>query len=151
MAFWLEFKEFMENSDSLVRCSKPRPSSYMGHPLGRRGFHLSSAATTWNSELNSYGGEIRAELVLNHRHAKEFFSILEKQKEVIEGRIGSDLVWNNPDNTQKCKIYARKEIDITNQGLWPECRSWIKDKLETFHKVFSPIVKQLDVSDNQEE
>ena len=123
----------------------------MAAPWPSYDLHLSSVATTRNSELNSYGGEIRAGLVLDHKRAKEFFRILEEKKEIIEGQVGSDLVWSNPDNTRKCKIYVRKEIDITNRGLWPECRSWIKDKLEEVHNVFSPIVKQLDVSDYQEE
>jgi hypothetical protein len=33
--------------------------------------------------------------------------------------------------------------------LWSEQQQWMKEKLELFHSVFSPIIKILDASDFQ--
>ncbi|HXV83931.1 MAG TPA: DUF4268 domain-containing protein [Candidatus Binatia bacterium] len=51
--FWTAFKVFLEEKKSFA-CSSPRPQSWINHPLGVRGAHLSSIASLWNSVTNSY-------------------------------------------------------------------------------------------------
>jgi hypothetical protein len=40
-----------------------------------------------------------------------------------------------------------EEIDLENRQDWNRQHEWLCDKLEVFHKVFSPRVKTLDVND----
>ena len=114
------------------------------------GFSLSSVASAWDSELNTYSGEIRVELVIDHKESKKFFLSLKDQKKQIEERISESLVWYSAEGIKMCRVYIRKSVDITKRDLWPECHSWLKGHLETFHKVFSPIVKDLDIMQHHE-
>ena len=42
-----------------------------------------------------------------------------------------------------CRLYTRKDADFLNESLWPQHFDWLRQRLETMHKVFAPIVKNL--------
>ena len=142
LEFWTLFKHFIDDNESFIRCTKPLPQCWMSHFVGRSGFHLSSVVLTT--------GEIRVELVIDHQDSKKFFALLEKQKKKIGENIGQELVWYSAEKVKMCRIYLRKSVDITNKELWPESYSWLKENLEKFHNVLSPIIKELDISQYQE-
>lgn len=74
VAFWTLFKEYME-ARSRVRCQNPAAQHWMNHSIGRTGLHLSSIASTWDSESNRFGsGELRVELVLDDGNSKMYFT-----------------------------------------------------------------------------
>ena len=115
----------------------------MNHALGRSGLHLCSIVSTWNSETNGKGPEIRAELYLSGKTAKLDFVELEKQKAEIETNLGFNLRWHNPEGKNACRLAVRQEADFLNEALWPQQFEWLRQKLETMHRVFAPIVKTL--------
>jgi hypothetical protein len=105
--------------------------------------HLTSIASTWDSESNTNSPEIRVELALNGDEAKRHFETLEKSKEEIERALGFPLVWHNPENKKACRIYVRISADFLKPELWPEQHQWLKEKLEIFYKVFGPLARNL--------
>lgn len=143
LKFWNAFKQYMEAKGSFVRCQKPLPQHWTNHAIGRSGVHLSSVVSIWNSETNSKGPEIRTELYLNGPNAKQEFAALQKQKESIEKALGFALTWHNPENKAMCRLYARQNTDFQNEALWPQQFEWLRQRLETMHKVFGPIVRNL--------
>lgn len=143
LKFWTAFREHMLDKKSFVRCQKPAASQWTNHPLGRSGIHLSSVISTWNTESNTYEPEIRAQVYIQNPNAKQEFALLEKRKTEIEAALGFPLVWHNPDNAALCKLYTRIDADFTNEALWPQQFEWLRTKLETMHRVFAPIVKDL--------
>lgn len=42
-----------------------------------------------------------------------------------------------------CRVYTRQNADFLNQELWPQQLEWLGQRLETMHKFFAPIVKNL--------
>jgi Domain of unknown function (DUF4268) len=143
LKFWTSFKEFMQGN-SHITCQKALPHHWMTHAIGRSGMHLTSIASTWDSESNTNTPEIRVELALNGDDAKGHFETLEKSRQQIEKTIGVPLVWHNPENKKACRIYVRTNADFMKSELWPEQHQWLKDKLELFHRVFSPLIRNLD-------
>lgn len=143
--FWTAFKEHMAERHSFVKCQKPAPQHWTNHAIGRSGLHLASIASIWNSETNAKGPEIRAELYLNGPNAKAEFAALEKQKDSIERALGFPLKWHNPENKAICRLYTRKETDFRNESLWPQQFEWLRQRLETMHTVFAPLVKALNI------
>ena len=143
LKFWTAFREHMEAKGSIVRCKKPLPQHWTNYAIGRSGIHLTSIVSTWNSETNSKGPEIRAELYLDGPNAKQEFAALEKQKENLETALGFPLTWHNPENKAMCRLYTRQDADFLNEALWPQHFEWLRQRLETMHKVFAPIVKNL--------
>ncbi len=144
--FWTAFKQYMEQQRSFVRCQKPYPQNWMSHSIGRSGVHLSSVASGWNSETNAWDPEIRVELVIDAKESKSFFEQLLQQKEEIEREIGHQLVWYNPPDARTCRIYLRRSADFFKAEEWPGQHEWLRTNLETFHKVFAPLVMKLENS-----
>jgi hypothetical protein len=142
LRFWTAYKEYME-SRSFIRCAKPAPQHWMNHSIGRSGVHLSSVASTWNSETKVYGPEIRVDVYLSGPNAKLEFAALEQQRESIETALGFGLTWHNPENKAACRIYTRRDADFTDEALWPEQFEWLRVRAEALHKTFGPIVKGL--------
>ena len=145
LKLWTAFKHYMEEKGSFVRCQKPLPQHWTNHAIGRTGVHLASVVSTWNSETNSKNPELRVELYLDGPNAKQEFAALFAQREKIEASVGFPLTWHNPENKALTKIYARQDADFLNEGLWPQQFEWLRQRLETMHKVFSPIVKNLNL------
>lgn len=143
LRFWTAFKEYMEEMGSFVRCQKPLPQHWTNHAIGWSGVHLTSIVSIWNSETNARGPEIRAELYMDGPNAKPEFAALEKQKDTIEKALGFPLTWHNPEHKAMCRLYTRKDADFLNESLWPQHFEWLRQRLETMHRVFAPIVKNL--------
>jgi hypothetical protein len=141
--FWQEFRQFMEEKESFVRCQKPAPQHWLTSSIGRSGFHLASILSLWNSVTDKKGPEIRADLILNGPTAKEDFAALEKQKDAVEKALGTTLNWHNPENKHMCRVSARKDINFLDEKKWPECFEWLKQNLEAMHRVFGPRIKAL--------
>jgi hypothetical protein len=143
LKFWTAFKQYMEGKGSFLRCQKPLPQHWTNFAIGRSGVHLDSVISVWNSETGLKGPEIRAGLYLDGPNAKQEFAMLEKQKESIEQTLGFSLTWHNPENKAACRLYTRQDSDFTNESLWPEQFEWLRMRLETMHKVFAPIMRNL--------
>lgn len=147
LAFWSAFKEYLE-STSQIRCQKPGAQHWLTHPIGRSGCHFSSVASTWDSEANRYGGELRVELVLTDENSKSYFSQLEVQRNEIEKELGEPLRWHNPADRRMCRMYVRRSAEITDRTKWPEYQAWLRSKLEVFQRVLGPRVKVLVSNDS---
>jgi hypothetical protein len=143
LRFWMAFRDFMANN-SHIRCQKAYPQHWMTHSIGRTGVHLNSIASLWDSESNTRNPEIRVELALVGKNAKQQFAALEKDREQIEKGVGFPLAWHNPEDKNQCRVYVRKNADFLNPERWPEQHQWLKENLEIFHKVFAPLAKSLE-------
>ena len=143
LRFWTAFKDYMESKGSFVRCQKPAPQNWMNHAIGRVGVHLASIISTWDLETKQSRPEIRADLYMDGVNAKQEFAALEKQKDGIEKALGFALTWWNPEKRAACRIYTRQDADFLNDQLWPQQFEWLRQRLETMHKIFGPIVKDL--------
>lgn len=144
--FWTAYKEFVE-SNSKIQCGKPYPRHWMTHSLGISGAHLSSVVSMWNSGTNDFSmPELRIELVLNGRNSREISGALEVKKEEIEKAVGCPLTWADPGAAGRCRIYARRDADVRNSSLWAEQNRWLLQMLETFNRVFKPLLKEIDES-----
>lgn len=141
--FWTGFAEHMDEQHSPLRCTKPSPRHWMTLSLGRSGFSLSAVVSSWNSVTNAKGPEIRAELVLSRDTSKRDFAALESRKAEFEGQLGFPLIWHNPADKTMCRIFTRKDADFTDEAQWAGQFAWLKEKLETLHRVFAPVVRSL--------
>jgi len=148
LRFWTAYREYMEKNSHVIRCQKPSPQHWMNHTIGRSGIHLASIVSSWNSETGGSGREIRAELSLvDQKFSKHYFAQLQQNREVIEQGLGFPITWHNPENKVACRLYTRTDADFTNEALWPQQFEWLRTKLETMHRVFAPIVKDLRIED----
>lgn len=143
--FWTALKEYME-AHSSIRCPKPAPQHWMNHSIGRSGVGLTSIASTWSSETQTYNPELRVEFYISVTEARRYFEILESQKGDIEAEVGQPLVWSSTPGKQTCKAYVRRSTDFQDRSQWPQQHEWLREHLERFHRVFATRVRQLDLS-----
>jgi hypothetical protein len=100
----------------------------------------------WNTPTRSYTSpELRAELVLDGRTAKDDFALLFAKRQEIEQALGEPLEWNNPQHANMCRLYIRRDADIRNQALWPEQHTWLRTKIESLARVFGPLIKDFGI------
>jgi hypothetical protein len=142
LRFWTAFASYME-SNSKVGISKPFPQHWMNHSLGRTGAHLTSIASTWDSQKEASGPELRVELYIDGKDSKKWFAALEQEKEIIESEAGQPLTWYNPENTKMCRVYVRQPANWPDESQWPAQHEWLRKQLELFTRVFQPRIKRL--------
>lgn len=145
LEYWTRFREFMEESESFVRCQKPAPQHWTCFSIGRSYFHLVARVNTRENEIGVY-------LCICGPEKQPHFNLLnENYRKQIESEIGTKLNWRELPDAKESQIAASSlKADPKDKNRWPEQHEWIKNTVETFHKVLSPIVKELDASDYQE-
>lgn len=145
LEYWTRFREFMEESESFVRCQKPAPQHWTGFSIGRSCFNLVARVNTRENEIGVY-------LCIYGPEKQTHFNLLnENYRKQIESKIGMKLNWRELPDAKESQIAASSlKADPKDKNRWSEQHEWIKNTVETFHKVLSPIVKELDASDYQE-
>jgi hypothetical protein len=143
LRFWIEFRKFMEDSKSHIKCQKPSPQHWMNHPIGKVGFHLASIISSGKGNASGNGPEVRVELIVD---GKKRYDALLQHKGEIEKQIEEELYWHNPEDKNSSRIYVRKGGDFSNPENWSDLQNWLKKELELFQSVFGPIIKNMDHS-----
>ena len=139
LEFWNAFKEYMTETGSDLRLRTPRPQHWYTMAIGRSKFHISLTTNTQSKRIG-------CEIYIRGNNAKTAFSLLQKQKDGIEKKLGK-LEWQELPEGQDCRIIQYHDGDSKKNKTWPELHSWLKDRSESFHKVFSPIIKRLVIND----
>jgi hypothetical protein len=119
---------------------KPQPQAWMGHPIGRVGFHL-------NGVMIRTRNQIRAELYISGDHAKAFLNLLKKQKDAIENELGYAVEWEELPSRRDCRISTYlNDVDPEDEKDWPRQHEWLAKRLNDLHRVFSRRVGDLDAN-----
>jgi hypothetical protein len=147
LAFWMEFKEYMEEN-STVQSGTVGPYSYMNHPIGKPGFQLTSVLSTYNSVSQSQSsGELRVDFYIKTADAKAKYAALEVRKDELQAQIsaggGEELHWYSKEDVQACRIFVRKDAQVTLRSDWPNQREWLRSRLELLDRVFRPVIAGL--------
>jgi len=149
LAFWTDFRAFLL-ANSHIRAPRPQPQGWIGHAIGRSGFTLASVASLYDTASDSYeGGELRVELVVNHRDAKALFATLEKHRAGIDKELRVPVVWHNPSSSRQAKIYVRRSARLQDRAAWPEYFEWLRKHLELFANVFTTRVRTLQATEQE--
>ncbi len=136
--FWTDLKEYFIENNTFLRMMAPRPQHWYTISVGKSNTEIDLIVDTQKNL-------IRCELGLHGKNAKIWFSTLYQDKERIENEISEELEWLEMEEYKMSKITLSNDVkgEIKNRNNWEDCFVWFKDKSETFHKVFSPRVKQL--------
>ena len=141
--FWTGFKPWLEEHTRL-QSQKPGYQHWLNVFLGKTGFHLSSIASLWNTETESYGvPELRVEFILNGVSAKDQLELLRRRSEEFRKRIDIPLVFHNSEGSKSCKVYVRRDFDFRDNSKWNEAFEWLTKYLQLFSDTFRPIINAL--------
>lgn len=141
--YWQAFGAYLEQHGSTLRASKAQPQHWMHFALGRSGFVLGAFIGTRDKW-------IQVALELQSTGAKAHFHLLLNQQAAIEGALGTPLDWRELPGKKMSVIALRKGAmapDVREQ--WSEQHAWLMERLEAFHRVFGPRVRNLNAADYQ--
>ncbi|MDV2503127.1 MAG: DUF4268 domain-containing protein [bacterium] len=143
LEFWKGLVEFANAEGTFLSFRKPRPQHWYILAVGRSRFIIS---LTVHKRLSRIG----CELYIHHKtHSKEAFALLAEEKDNIETALRAKLDWQELPLKNACRIAQFRSGDIDSRDSWPELFAWHKERAEGFHKVFSPLVKDLDLEDEE--
>lgn len=144
LEFWTAFRAFSDGRTKNLSLTKALPQHWMNIAIGKGGVKMAAIASLWDSISQSYdSNELRVELNLENNESKEYFQVLENEKNEIEAEIGQPTYWHNPVNARSCRIYVQKSVNLEDRDDWPAQHQWLLDNLELFYKVFAARVKSL--------
>lgn len=142
LEFWSSFKDWAESNTDL-RLQKALPQGWITSTIGRAYFHVSGVISTWNSVLDKESPQVRVELYLNSKDAKEQFKRLSDRKPEIDSEFDLPLIWHNPDSNKSAKVYVTSDLDFIDKSKWPPVFEWLSKYMTRFRDVFGPIVQSL--------
>lgn len=133
LKYWSHLSEYLEaNSDSKLR--SPGAKGWSDFSLGKTNAILRISISTQTGKL--------AAGVYLYKNMKEKYEHLYEQKDAIEASFGEALEWENNPDKQTAVIKIEKSADISNESDWLNQHEWFKQKLESFRRVFRPLVRE---------
>lgn len=144
LEYWTAFREYLLKNSKLLRPQKPLPQHWTNIAIGRSHFHLVATVNTWDKQMSVY-------LCLTGPNAKPHFYLLQKEKDSIEKEMGTPLEWRELPENKESHLTIRHNADPTDRSAWAQQHEWLTKQLETFHRVLSKRIKDLDAADYKPE
>lgn len=140
LEFWTEFREYLDENNSVVSARKPRPQHWMDFAVGDSRVHLSARVNTQDESMG-------VNLALKKR-PEALFQLLKGEKEKIENEIGLELDWHRRPNKKWCIIgHTRNQERPLEKSNWPDEFQLLSDLLVRFHNAFAPRLNDLEAED----
>lgn len=136
--FWEDLVEYgnSQGGTTLV-ARKPRPQQWYEIAVGKKDFRISLTAITQPRKVG-------CEIFIAGENAKTYYERLLSMKEEIESKLGYALDWQELHGRIGSRIAVYKKGSIENKVEWPDLIKWLFEKAAEFHRVFAPIIKELD-------
>lgn len=142
--YWVCLTEYLKKNNSFLKSQKPGPRQWFMFSAGRTGFHF-------HATIHTAENRIGTELYISNDHAKEYFSLLLRQKDKIEDEIGFQLEWRELPERKGSRIVVFHDAHFEDKPYWEQDMAWFKDTLEKFDRVFRSRIKSLELEDEMME
>ena len=134
--FWTEMMDYFTEKDTFLSLRTPQPQNWHTFAIGKPHIIISNSINTQKNRLG-------CEIYLGGTEPKKRFHKLYEDKDEIEREIGEELEWMELPQGKDSRIIIYTDGDIRDRDNWNKCFEWFLEMTESFHKVFSPRVKQL--------
>ena len=145
LEYWIALRKLLEERNSVIKSAQCPSENWFAFGIGNSQFRLdagTSATKKW----------IYVSLTLRGSNAKPHFHLLERDRVDIEEEIGAELEWDEKEGRKQNYIrFFLYDTDPEDHGDWNRQHRWLCDQLETFYKVFSQRVKELNANDYRPE
>ena len=136
--FWTELKEYFTDNNTFLSMRTPRPQHWYSIAVGTSYFGIGLIIDTQKNI-------IRCDFTFWGEDVKNNYSSILLDKDEIDNEFSNPLIWREMEGKKTSKISLSNNVNgnIKDRKNWEDCFVWFKETAETFHKVFSPRVKQL--------
>lgn len=140
--FWKELLGKSNRKTKLHSNISPNKYSWLGTSAGKRGLGFNYGIRQHSAQIELY---IDKGSGAKEENEKIFDSIFEN-KEAIEEKFGSDLLWQKLENKQACRICKKFEIGgYKDSDKWDDIHNTLIDAMIKFAKSLKPFIKKIDV------
>ena len=142
LEYWTALCALLKQHKSVINPGLPSKDYWLYCGIDCPNFWLSASASVRDKW-------IAVSLTVAGRNGKPHFYLLEQDKVAIEEEIGAKLEWDVKQDRKQNYINLSPEEEDTDpedRQDWDRQHQWLCEKLEIFHKVFSPRVKELDAN-----
>lgn len=144
LEYWTELGKYLEDNNSFIKCRTPRPEYWMNIAIGRTHFKIVTIVSMQKKEFRVY-------LCISGEDKTAYYHLLkENHKERVEEKTDMELDWQELPSAKQSHVETYLKADPTDKSKWPKQHLWLKNTIEEFHRIFSPIIKELDASEYQE-
>lgn len=133
LEFWTKFKEYVQDNNGKIKLRKAYPQHWYDIGFGFSNAHISLT-------VNSQSEQMACEIYIPD--SKQLFSLLHKNKAIIESELSEKLVWEELPEKKASRIKLISKGDLSNQDNWPQYHSWMLEKVTSFQKIFGNHIKQ---------
>jgi hypothetical protein len=139
--YWAAFHKTLSRINGPISGDrKPQPQSWMGYSVGRTEFKIGTVMIRPKRQ-------VRTELYISSSAAKAFFFLLLEQKDEVEAELGYPLEWEELPSGRDTRISVYlNDVDPDDEAGWPCQHEWLANKVNDFHRVFAPRIRDLDAS-----
>ncbi|GAG86387.1 unnamed protein product, partial [marine sediment metagenome] len=142
--YWSELLDFMRQQNTTLRLPKPYPQHFVGFTVGRSYFIIYTRASKRDQRIGAY-------LCISGPNRLKFYDTIEKQYGEQAGQVvGSGLDWRRRPDKKESHIELYHSCDPSDRADWSNQFEWLSNAIEKLHAFFSPVVKQLEVSELDE-
>ena len=145
--FWKGFYDHVSRHGQQIKLTaSPQAKRRMAvGGVGRPGFRLSAVASTYSETRGWNGQELRAELRISRGELSgQYHDLLQSEKSEIEREMGGELSRYNPEDSNACRIFSRKDVDLYDPDSRSEQYTWLLDQLERLRQVFEGRIQKLE-------
>lgn len=140
LEYWIGLRDLLKERNGVINPVKALPQNWLSFGIGRSHFSLETT-------INKRDRWVCVNLTLIGEDSKPHFNLLKQDRIEIEQEVSAELEWSEKAGGVESDINLfQREIDLEDRQDWNRQHQWLCEKLETFHKVFSPRVKKLDAS-----
>lgn len=132
LEFWNKFKNYVRETDTVIRLQTPRPQHWYDVTMGSSDGHV---CLTIHSRENLIGCEVYI------GRNKELFNFLRERKGEIEKEIGESAEWVDAPVASRIKI-KKAVSDVFDSANAENYFEWLYQKTILFQKVFSKYFKE---------
>jgi hypothetical protein len=141
LEYWTQFRQYMEESGSFVRCQTPQPQHWTCFALGRSWFQLVA-------KVNTRAKDIAVYLCLQGADRLAHYHLLHNNyRQQVEAAVKEELEWRELPEAKESQVIVYSDASPTDRADWKRQHEWLKKMLEIFHYTLAPIVKELDATE----
>jgi hypothetical protein len=136
--FWSQLKERISERDTPFSERKANAQHWYPQSVGKTGLQM-------NFVIDSRKEKMFCEFLI--QDDAEAYREIRSQKEEIEEKLGEDLLWQSPEETEADKDRGRMRIpidaDIYNTDEWEEYQKQLLGEGEQMYRVLQPKIQSL--------
>lgn len=139
------YRNFFQSTIDILREKHLFTNAKVGQPQNWYSFASGFSSHSY-SAVFTQGNKVRVELYIDfgdYAQNKHFFELLLDDRKAIETELGTALEWEKLEDKRASRIgLYRSGSILDSKAELDEIQAWIINKLTSFKKIFTPVIKK---------